>query len=96
MKFNIKKGDIVTIESQKNNFIDCLVTKVSRKANYLEFMPVIDSEDYEGMPIRIPISFQLIKNIKNVSKFDMLYYLNNKNPYIKNAVEKKIRQSNIC
>jgi len=95
MKFNIKKGDVVKIENTWGKIYNYFVVKVSKKHEYIEAMPLIEEISENKIPLSLSLPFQLIKNVKQIDKLELLYLLGNENPKIKCALQKKLYNSNI-
>ena len=89
MKFNFKKGDFVKIENAWGKIYNYFVLKVSNKQSYIEVIPLFDDYDSK-IPLVLSLPFQLIKNVKSVNEYELLYMLNSKNVNIRNALQKRL------
>lgn len=89
MKFDIvKKGNIVSIKNVFGRKLNYLITNVSRKEKFLDAMPIIYDDDNYEIPMKLSIPFQMIEEVKNPDKIDLLYMLGKNNPMINKALEK--------
>lgn len=93
MKFNFKKGEFYKIENKWGKVNNYFALKVSKKDSYMDVIPLFDDYDSK-IPFVLSLPFQLIKNVKNVSEYELLYMLNSQNANIKLALEKKLFSSN--